>query len=81
MMIRGADAKIVAVRHRIDRREHEENFELIVKAVNSHEALVSQLSEAVGLIYDLLGLEKGSGEAALAFLERINASVSGAKEP
>ena len=35
MMIRGADAKIVAVRHRIDRREHEENFELIVKAVNA----------------------------------------------
>lgn len=55
--------------------------ERLIKAVNSHEALVSQLSEAVGLIYDLLGLEKGSGEAALAFLERINASVSGAKEP
>jgi hypothetical protein len=53
------------------------NAAFIVKAVNNHDQLTADLAEAVRLLDALLGLEKGSGQAALAFIERINGAVEG----
>lgn len=50
-------------------------------------AAEAQLAEAVRLLDALLGLEKGSGEAAIAFVERhsadapVNGDVAGGREP
>ena len=47
-IIRGADATIVALRHRLPAVVHDENFDLIVTAVNTYpavEGLVKALSE------------------------------------
>ena len=53
------------------------NAAFIVKAVNNHARLEADLAEAVRLLDALLGLEKGSGAAALAFVERHNGAVGG----
>lgn len=50
---------------------------IIVKAVNNHEAMTADLAKAVDLLDGLLGLEKGSGQAALEFVEQYRARVGG----
>jgi hypothetical protein len=55
------------------------NAAFVVKAVNSHKELTAKLDEAVKLLDGLLGLEKGSGQAALEFIERYHAAVGSAR--
>lgn len=46
-MVRGGDATIVALRHRLPCETHEANLALIVRAVNNHDALVEALRAMV----------------------------------
>jgi hypothetical protein len=43
-------------------------------------AMQEKLAKAIRLLDALLGLERGSGEAALAFIERYRADVGGSRD-
>jgi hypothetical protein len=75
-MERPGHAYAIAMQPRyVDDAEFAANAAFIVKAVNNHEALTADLAKAVDLLDGLLGLEKGSGQAAFEFVEQYRARV------
>lgn len=67
----------------IDGQQYHERCAVMSYPPHTHHdyaRLSGELSEAIRLLDGLLGLEKGSGQAALAFIERHNRATSGGRQ-
>jgi hypothetical protein len=77
MLVRGSDATIVALRHRLPGEIHKANAELIVRSVNALPDLVKALEDARAFMADRIHQDGNCGvsiliKAADAALAKVN---------